>query len=98
MQYQFLAETVNGYLNLMHVSLNVDTRKLEVGNFGRNSNLREVKTPWDQYVINKIHVESPFGNGDTWEVNEMLPESNRLSGNRHDAEERERLRGRDLFK
>ena len=53
------------------------------------------------YIINRAYLHrfpdvSSFAGGRRI-VESMLPESNRLSGNRHDAEERSRLRGQNLF-
>ena len=65
------------------------------------TNLNRVKTnkAIDQYVCNYAHTKESLASQDRLsKIEGMLPESNKLSGNKHDAEENSRLVGKDLFR
>ena len=82
-------ERLLGQLNI------VNGRSAEMQVYGKP----QFKTPFDRYMVNREYAKNVSAYKDKQRILEsMLPESNRLSGNKHDAEENSRLAGQDLFK
>jgi len=68
----------------------------------RSGTGRSILDPIDQYILNKSHglyltrIRESYS--EAYKIVEsMLPESNRLSGNKYDEQEKARLAGKDLF-
>lgn len=88
---EFSYDSLRGLLYNLYVDVG---RYAEVQVYGK----AKFGKQFDRYMVNREYAKSVVNDKKRRVVEAMLPESNRLSGSRHDAEERTRLIGQDLFK